>query len=346
MRILFTISLLVSVFASSIVAGQDSLIISPREILSDTAFNQGNIQNFFQSIQSRFAGILIARPGSNPNADFEVRVRGISSVVGRVNPLVVVDGMPILNLQSIDPDDIESIEVLKGSETAQFGMQGASGVVLIRTKRGGDQRFWAQYNGYVSLEKLKQKQFVLDRNTFVENEGADIGGDTNWMSAITREALGMNHQISLGGTSGPWRLRGSLSYRDFDGIQKQSGFKRLTGLIGVDGKLLKDKLILSYTGGFGSVNANHGIASAFKQAMQVIPTLPIQTNTGSFIEPNLFDQFNPMAMIMENTLDESTRNHRHSLNTRFAFRTVYFEVYSGIKRVSKRGTQTSRSNQL
>jgi len=100
-------------------------------------FNQGNVNDATQLLQGKVGGLVIARPGSNPNAGFSIRLRGLSTVGASTEPLVVIDGVLGGDLNSVEPQDIESIDVLKdGSAAAIYGTRGASGVILITTKKG------------------------------------------------------------------------------------------------------------------------------------------------------------------------------------------------------------------
>jgi TonB-dependent SusC/RagA subfamily outer membrane receptor len=311
-------------------SAQDSLISTKNNVLGDSSFNRGNIQSLYQLMQGRFAGVFIARPGSDLNQNFDARIRGISTILGRVNPLIIVDGIPTDFTISIDPNDIESIEILKGPETAEYGIQGASGVILIRTKRNNNLRTWLSYGVYASVEQKIQKREILTADEFIANGGNDIGGRTNWTNVTTQTAPGMNHQISLGGVAGKFQIRASINYRNFSGIQLETGFQRLNGLINIDGKLLKDHLDLHYTASLATEQAEVGFNSIFKINMQLYPTLPIKFESGAYTKPLLFEQYNTVAMIRESSNERSQNNQLHALTARYNFGKMYVETVSGI----------------
>ena len=105
--------------------------------LKSEEFNKGNINNPLQLIQGKVAGLAINKPGGDPNSAYEVRLRGLSTIYCSLNPLIVVDGIIDGSLSNIDPNDIESISVLKDAASAAiYGTRASSGVILIRTKRG------------------------------------------------------------------------------------------------------------------------------------------------------------------------------------------------------------------
>jgi TonB-dependent SusC/RagA subfamily outer membrane receptor len=327
------------------VSGQDSLMHADILTLRDSSFNRGNIQSPYQLMQGRFSGVLISRAGSNLNQNFDVRIRGISTVHGRVNPLIIVDGIPTDQFLSIDPNDIESIQILKGAETAQYGIQGASGVVIINTKRGNDERFWVNYGVYGSFEQKIQKVRVLTAEEYLASGGNDSGGRTDWLRETTQNAMGINHQVSMGGTAGHFKLRGSLNYRNFNGIQNETGFRRLNGLFGADGNFFGGKLIIHYTGSLANEDAELGFNNVFQQVLQVSPALPVQFESGQYIEPNLFSQFNPVAMIKENSNKRTHTNQLHAFNARYNFGKIYIETISGINQFKANTNETYGSSQ-
>ena len=100
-------------------------------------FNKGNITDVAQLLQGKVAGLSIARPGSDPNGSFNIRLRGLSTVAQNTSPLIIVDGVPVANLNLVDPQNIESFDVLKdGSASAIYGTRASSGVIIITTKKG------------------------------------------------------------------------------------------------------------------------------------------------------------------------------------------------------------------
>ena len=100
-------------------------------------FNKGNINDPTQLLQGKVAGLSIYNKGGDPNGSAIIRLRGLSTVGSNIQPLVVVDGVLGASLDNIDPNDIETINVLKdGSAAAIYGSRGSSGVILVTTKRG------------------------------------------------------------------------------------------------------------------------------------------------------------------------------------------------------------------
>ncbi|HJZ41677.1 MAG TPA: carboxypeptidase-like regulatory domain-containing protein, partial [Bacteroidales bacterium] len=100
-------------------------------------FNKGNVSSPEQLIQGKVSGLSISKPGGNPNEGYNIRLRGLSTIGANTQPLVVIDGIIGGSLDNVDPNDIESINVLKdGSGAAIYGTRGSSGVIIVATKRG------------------------------------------------------------------------------------------------------------------------------------------------------------------------------------------------------------------
>ena len=118
-------------------------------------FNKGAVQDPTQLLQGKVAGLNIARPGGNPNNAFQIRLRGVGTAGANASPLIVIDGVPGGELQSVDPNDIASIDVLKdGSAAAIYGTRGAAGVILITTKQGVSGQTTIDYNGQLISESI------------------------------------------------------------------------------------------------------------------------------------------------------------------------------------------------
>jgi iron complex outermembrane receptor protein len=119
--------------------------------VSAEQFNKGNISNTAQLLQGKVTGLSISRPGSDPNAGFAIRLRGLSTLGANASPLIVVDGQIGVDINTVDPNDIQSIDVLKDAASAAiYGTRGSAGVIIITTKRGSKGATTVSYNGAVS----------------------------------------------------------------------------------------------------------------------------------------------------------------------------------------------------
>ena len=160
-------------------------------------FNQGPINQASQLLQGKVAGLSVYNKGGDPNSPATIRLRGLSTVGANVSPLVVVDGVVGASLDNVDPNDIESINVLKdGSAAAIYGSRGSSGVIIVTTKGGKSGELTLSYNGQLSNSSILNRIDVMDREEFLAAGGSDLGGDTDWTEAVTRSAISQIHNIA------------------------------------------------------------------------------------------------------------------------------------------------------
>lgn len=210
--------------------------------LSAENFNVGVIASPEQLLQAKVPGVRITSAGGEPGGAVNVAIRGAGSLRSGNSPLYVIDGVALSNeavtpgsanvvgsnagnvassknpLNFLNPDDIESIDVLKdASATAIYGSRGSNGVILITTKKGVPGEGKLSYNGYVGTSSLTGKIDML---------GVDSG--TDWQEEVTRDAFSQNHNLAYSGGSERANYRASLSYLDQDGIIKKSELNRYT----------------------------------------------------------------------------------------------------------------------
>jgi TonB-dependent SusC/RagA subfamily outer membrane receptor len=182
-------------------------------------FNKGNVNNPAQLLQGKVAGLSIVAPQGNPNGNFDIRLRGLSTLGANSQPLVIIDGVAGVNLNSVDPNDIATIDVLKdGGAAAIYGTRGSSGVIIITTKNGTTGTPRLDYSGYVTTESTDRSHPVMDKATYLANGGTDLGGENNWLDNITRNAISHVHNVSLSGGANQFTYRASLNFRDAQGV--------------------------------------------------------------------------------------------------------------------------------
>ncbi|WP_242092633.1 SusC/RagA family TonB-linked outer membrane protein [Aestuariivivens sediminicola] len=237
-------------------------------------FNQGVIASPEQLIQGKTAGIQIAQTSGEPGAGINIRIRGTASIRSNNNPLFVVDGVPLGGnstsagqqdlgfgdrgagnpLNFINPNDIESISVLKdASSTAIYGSRGANGVVIITTKSGkGAFGESVEYNSNVSISSIRDDYNLLNRDRFLtavaqfggDAEAADAGFNTNWQDYIFRDAITINQNFAYSNNYESGNIRATVSYGDQKGVVKGSGLERFTVRLNAQHRLFEDKLKL------------------------------------------------------------------------------------------------------
>jgi len=208
---------------------------------------QTPVANVAQGLQARVAGMQITQNSGAPGGNVSVRIRGTNSINGSSEPLYVIDGIQIANgggvsdvspLSQINPNDIESIDVLKdASSTAIYGSRAANGVVLITTKRGKDGLTRVSYDGYAGVQQVNKTIDVLNARQFaaLENEvykrpiyanPTSLGDGFDWQKLIFRQARMQSHQLSVTGGNQKTQLAVSLNYFNQDGIVRNSNFTR------------------------------------------------------------------------------------------------------------------------
>ena len=275
-------------------------------------FNGGNVNNPSQLLQGKVAGLNITRPGSNPNQSFGIRLRGLSSLGANAGPLIIIDGIIGGSIDSVDPTDIESINVLKDAAAgAIYGTRGSSGVIIITTKSGtGQTKARLEYNAYAAVESLTNVIPVANREQFISNGGLDLGSNTNWLNETTRNAITTVHNVAFTNSFGNGSsFRASLNYRDIDGVTLGTGREQLNGRINVTQRLMDDKLKLTAIVSATETKADIGFPQAPRYALTFNPTAPVFENRtaeqlgrpvdqfGGYFETGVQDIFNPVALI-------------------------------------------------
>ncbi len=211
----------------------------------------GNVASVSQMMQGRAAGVEVFTESSEPGADLSVVVRGLTSIGNTNQPLYVVDGFPMSAGVTLNPSDIERIDILKdASATAIYGSRGSAGVIMITTKKGERGQVHVSYDSYVGVQKISNPIEFLNWNDYARGvnirweespaydnvpfySAADIalgtlavGDGTNWLEEGTRNAAVQNHQISLAGGDDKTRFSLSGNYFDQEGILLKSKFSR------------------------------------------------------------------------------------------------------------------------
>jgi len=274
-------------------------------------FNAGNINDPTQLIQGKVAGLTISKPGGNANGASTIRLRGLSSFGGNSSPLIIIDGVVGANLNTVDPADIESVNVLKdGSAAAIYGIQASAGVIIVTTKKGKAGKGELSYRGYVSAESIAAQPELANRSEYLrligsaadinraQNPGADLptsaqvqaqndfGGETDWVDAVTRTGISNVHNLSYSGGVGGTTYRASVNYRDIQGIGFQDdGFNQLNGRLSVTQKAINDRLTLSIDVTATDKNSDFFNPNVFKFATTYNPTAPIRVSDPGYNVP-------------------------------------------------------------
>lgn len=291
-------------------------------------FNAGNISDPIQLIQGKVAGLSISKPGNDPNADFTIRLRGLSTFGSNTEPLIIIDGVQGASLNSVDPKDIVSMDILKdASAAAIYGTKAAQGVILITTKKGerttGEKIGNIEFNTAFTLETIARRLQVLEAEDYLKfskasnlgltvNENGDtIQGTTDWMGEITRPAVSQVYNLAIGGATESSSYRVAFNYRKGNGVVNKTGFDQLNGRLNFSQKALNNMLTLSLNMSATLRNETYAQADAFKYAVRFNPTAPIYGDStdafsqewGGYFQRGDFEFVNPFAIIDQNTKD-------------------------------------------
>ena len=270
-------------------------------------FNKGNIYDPAQFLQGKVAGLSIVKPGADPNAGYNIRLRGLSTFGANSAPLIIVDGVLGGSLQLIDPNEIESIDVLKdGSAAAIYGTRGSSGVIIITTKKGKAGVSGMDYDSYVSFESIAKSVEIASAERFLEEGGPDLGSRTDWLDEVTRTGVSHTHNLALFGGQTTSNYRFSINYRDVEGIAKGSGFDQINSRLNLNHSVLDGKLLFS-----SNISANVRRATfipyeILRFSLISNPTAPIYIDNNpelGYFEPNTTEFHNPVAILNETTDD-------------------------------------------
>lgn len=284
-----------------------------------------------QMLQGRAAGVQVNSSSGTPGGGMFIRVRGSTSINASSDPLYVVDGIPIVAdnqsavglggqitnpLADINPNDIESMEILKdASATAIYGSRAANGVVLITTKRGKIQKAKVEINSFAGMQSLWRQPDVVNGSTFeqLRNEARINNGqtpiypnpnqalNTNWMGEIFQDAPMFNFDAIVSGGTEKVKYLVSLNQFDQDGVTKPSNFKRTTGRVNLD-FAASDKLnigtsVLISRNFRNRVRNDNNIFGAIGAAYFLPTNEPIFQADGSYTKFSIFE--NPKAAVDE-----------------------------------------------
>jgi iron complex outermembrane receptor protein len=288
-------------------------------------FQKGIVTSPEQLMQGRVAGVQITQNSGEPGGGINVRIRGTSSVYGGNQPLFVIDGVPLSSdntssggdsqglgrqpaknpLNFLNPDDIESIDILKdASATAIYGSRGAQGVVLITTKKGKG-KGTLDYGYSLGMSSITKKYDLLDAKAFAAaNPTQNQGGNTDWQDELFRTAPTQQHNLSFGGGDATGNYRFSVGYLDQQGIILTSGIKRYS--VGFNGgkKFINNKLNITSNVNLAN-NKDNGIAISENSGytgdllaaiIKSNPTMPVYKSAGVFTQPGITEP-NPLAIV-------------------------------------------------
>lgn len=295
-------------------------------------FQKGNIASPEQLLQGKVAGLQITTGGGSAGGGSRIRIRGGASLNASNEPLIVIDGVPVDGngvagtsnlLATINPNDIESMSVLKdAAATALYGSRASNGVIIVTTKKGTSGKVKFNFNTQQSVGVVGKKIEVLtgDEIRSIVNADATATGNnsyknllgtanTNWQNEIYRAAIASDNNVSASGTYKKIPFRVSLGYLSQDGILKTDHFGRVSTALNLSPKFFNDHLSVNVNAKYSGTNKRFANEGAVGSAASFDPTKPIYAS-------NKFGGYYEWLQADGNPINLATRNPLGLLNLR------------------------------
>lgn len=235
-------------------------------------------------IQGKVPGVSITNTcAGDPNNMAGIQIRGVSSRSAGLGPLIVIDGVPGGDLSNVNVNDIASFDILKdGAASAIYGTRGSNGVVVVTTKKGSkDGAVHTSYSATLSWDKAKKELDMMSAQDYRDvrlgwgDRGVDLGGNLDWLDAVTRTGFAMQHTLTISGGNENSNYRVTADYRDANGIDLRSNREEYGA---------RASVMHTTKGGLFTINMNvapriiYRDASdwgVFKDALEANPTTPL-----------------------------------------------------------------------
>jgi len=323
-------------------------------LVTDKDFNKAPSVNADQLIQGKIAGVQMASTGGAPGEGQVIRIRGNGSLSLTSNPLIVIDGVPMNDggvggsrsiFNSINPEDIESMTVLKdASSTAIFGSRAANGVIMITTKKGkANQDLKISFNTSIALQDVNKYVDVMNANQFrqtvkgLNNPAAEAllgNADTNWQKEIYQTAPMSNSTLVLSGAYKTLPYRVSVGHSYADGILRTDNFKRTNAKISLNPTFFDKSLKLELNANGTYMQNRFANKDAIGAAVEYDPTQSVFGGLAKYggyhawVNPNNGSRYdlapnNPMAMLK--FLDDSSKVYRFIGNAKVDYTLPFFK---------------------
>ena len=296
-----------------------------------------------QALQGRVAGVVVQKSSGAPSGSATIRIRGANSLTYGNDPLIIIDGVQDGNIGSLNPNQIESIEVLKDAAALSvYGSKGANGVILVTTKNGKTGKPQVSYNGFVSFDEVRKtlpalnaKEYALLMNEAQEENGLNPvfgpdeipleGNSTDWQDKIFRNAVSQSHNISISGAKESISYFIAGGYTNKDGIVQNTNFKQYT--FRANFKVQATSRLNLSLNTFASYDETHNgdYEQAINAALQWSPTKRIYDpdSEGGYTQPGggigPVSLYNPVGYALEIVDDKSVASFNASLMGEYKF---------------------------
>ena len=298
--------------------------------ISQEKFSSQPVANVSSALQGLATGVSVTSNSGSPGSSATIRIRGVGTV-NNAEPLYVVDGMPVTDINYLSSSDIQSMEILKdASASAIYGSRGANGVILITTKKGEVGKptitldaYWGSSTLLNNLDLMSGPEWYdlqADINKVRAQEGiaeldlslVDRNTSTNWMDEISRSAFMQNYSVNISaGKAKDYKYSLGVNYLKQEGTIKNTNYERINIRQSSEKTVIKDRLVVGTNlslsksnssginefNGSGEYDADYGVIS---NAIRVEPVVPAVKPDGKYGSSPYIDYYNPLADIMYN----------------------------------------------
>jgi len=334
---------------------QKALLTGSVDVVNSGVIRDIPVMNIDNLMQGQASGVQVSQNSGTPGGSTSVRIRGVNSISGSNQPLYVIDGIPVITgdygqvgyegqginaLSDLNPNDIESISVLKDAAAASiYGARASNGVIVITTKRGSDQKTQVSLNAYYGVQQVWRTLDMLDalgwmkyRNdlagtpVFSQEEMDNITIDTDWQDVIFRVAPNANYEMTANGGNEKTKFFMSGDYFTQDGILIGTDYQRLNGRLNIDHNL-SDKITIGASIGLtyaktNRVEGDQSLHGPLPNGISTPAIYPVYNEDGSYNQDGPYS--NPVSIANE------------AINENFSFRTLanVYLTYQIIPRLS------------
>ncbi len=293
--------------------------------VSSKEFEGRENSQFGNALEGKIAGVQISKPSGQPQAGYNIRIRGTSTITAGSEPLYIVDGVPTSSINEISPADIETMTILKdASSAAIYGASGSNGVVLITTKRGVNGKTKVTVNGYNGYAKVWKKQDVLNATQY-KSLMSEMGQtadwslypyNNNWQDQAFRTARTQNYQLGISGGNEKTTYYISGSYLNQEGVVINNKVERGNFKVNLDHQV-SDRIKVGTSISYNKwkdidVNENRKYGSVIAM-LTGAPVTNVYNTDGTFaINPFIQDLENPVALLVKN--EHAYKNARFNGN--------------------------------
>ncbi|WP_366784902.1 TonB-dependent receptor [uncultured Phocaeicola sp.] len=331
--------------------------------VSEEKLSRQPVANVSSALQGLATGVSVTSNSGSPGSASTIRIRGVGTV-NDAEPLFVVDGMPVTDINYLSTSDIQSMEILKdASASAIYGSRGANGVILITTKKGTSGKTTISFDAYWGTSKIinnldlmsgpewydYQTELNKIRNAPIDLGLVDRNVSTNWMDEISQTAFMHNYNVGIsGGRANDYKFNIGLNYISQEGTIKRTNYERFNVRQSSEKTVVKDYLVVGSNISLAKSNAasineftSSGIYDAdygvISNAIRLDPVTPARNDDGSYGYSPYIDYYNPLASVMYG--DRTTEKFA-------AIGNIYGElqIIKGLKFRSSFGAEIRRSN--